>query len=744
MKPFDHFQAHSEKKSIKKIDLAEYVAMVKGGHNAQMIARIRAESDPDTQKKLKLSAQCVSMSCGYLETATSKSQDQIEYLTGLIGVDIDPVGPGDDFSELSRKLEADPYVIVKHHSTRGIGLFVVHKIDPERFEDAFLGLERYYWDTYGVVIDPACKNRNRLRIISHDPDVFYSPSAKTFRKYLPAPKRVKTQDTAYLNIAGNLERVAADLARTGFNLDSFDEWTRIGFSLASEGESGREAFHILSQNSAKYKAAECDRKFKNLLQTGNKSYTLGTFYFVAKENGVAVYTESQEKTIRAATQHKRRKASPEDVVKFLKEQENITGVEAIVKAVFESKTDYTQNLTIDAGAPLMQRIGDFISKTYNIAYNTLTNQIELDGRTIRNRDIDGIYLDVRDAFTERVSKADVYSILAARSTEYNPVQGFVEERKDTQPKGALARLAYTVKGRTDAETARQRAYITKWYVGMVKMAVTPFHDPDDFRNELMLVLVSPEHGRGKTYWFEHLLPERFRKYFAKSSLDKDVEQVMSNNFIVLNDEFAGKSAKDSEKMKSLLSTKEFTFRKPYDVVPEKTLRIGSLCGTDNKLEVIKDPTGNRRMLPVFCHSIDQDLYNSIDKENLFVEAYNMVLEGYDPRLLGDEIEELEKCTHEFIEADPVRESLDMYYRPTLTGQFNSQVMLTNTEILKELQYRTAFKTLSPQKLGQVLRKAGYEQRVVNDSGVTRRLWVLYETYSVPANAAGAAKEERVF
>ena len=51
-------------------------------------------------------------------------------------------------------------------------------------------------------------------------------------------------------------------------------------------------------------------------------------------------------------------------------------------------------------------------------------------------------------------------------------------------------------------------------------------------------------------------------------------------------------------------------------------RYAVLCGTSNEEEVINDPTGNRRIIPINVTNINWDAYEAIDKAALWMELYH--------------------------------------------------------------------------------------------------------------------------
>lgn len=82
--------------------------------------------------------------------------------------------------------------------------------------------------------------------------------------------------------------VGHELLQMGANIaDSYSDWLRLGFALADGlGGEGRDLFHQLSAASAKYREADCEKKWQQCLAKGNGRTTIKTFYFMAQQAGV--------------------------------------------------------------------------------------------------------------------------------------------------------------------------------------------------------------------------------------------------------------------------------------------------------------------------------------------------------------------------------------------------------------------------------------------------------------------------
>lgn len=82
--------------------------------------------------------------------------------------------------------------------------------------------------------------------------------------------------------------VGQELLRLGANIaESYSDWLRLGFALADGlGSEGRDLYHQLSAQSAKYREADCEKKWRQCLAKSNGRTTIKTFYFMAQQAGV--------------------------------------------------------------------------------------------------------------------------------------------------------------------------------------------------------------------------------------------------------------------------------------------------------------------------------------------------------------------------------------------------------------------------------------------------------------------------
>lgn len=124
-----------------------------------------------------------------------KRKENVSQLNGLWCVDIDvKEAKYDKYGKIEKEseninidlktiLENDPYTLVSFKSFGGKGYAVLiycEGINLSNSLEFYYSIEKYFKDTYNIIIDPARKNVNGLRYLTHDEDLFYNPNPKHF------------------------------------------------------------------------------------------------------------------------------------------------------------------------------------------------------------------------------------------------------------------------------------------------------------------------------------------------------------------------------------------------------------------------------------------------------------------------------------------------------------------------------------------------------------------------------------
>lgn len=360
---------------------------------------------------------------------------------------------------------------------------------------------------------------------------------------------------------------------------------------------------------------------------------------------------------------------------------------------------------------IVTEIKEFIDTKYNLRYNVITRNIERDGVPVNDLDLNSIFIAVKTHFN-KATKDLVLSLIYSDSTkQHNPfLDFFFMNMYKASGTENIDKLIASI----NTDTPGYEMFFKKWLCSLVA-SMHGKHSP------LMLILCGGQNS-GKTEWFRRLLPPDLQPYYAECKLDggKDSDILMTKKIIILDDEFGGKNKQESKKLKEMTSKQTFSIREPYGRVSSDLTRLAMLCGTTNDLQVLNDPTGNRRLLPIHVISIDHELYNSIDKTCLFMEMYDLYTSGYNYHLTKDDIELLNHSTGDFQASSMEQELVCKYY--TVPDETSTDIKwVTNTDMVSHIKLWSSI-MLSPTKLGLELKKLGFEQKTNRKGKSTERVY----------------------
>jgi hypothetical protein len=671
------------------IELSSFLEGVRTGKWQDIVLQVRATPDKEERDKKKKSAPLVTVSGSF----SARKDDAIRAHSGFIAIDIDNIDNPEDTKKL---VQGDSYVYAAFTSISGHGLCLIMKIDGTRHLDAFNGIASYLYHTYQLIVDQSGKNVSRARFISYDPWIHINTKAVMFKKYLAKPKERKLAKVAVVKT--DFDAMIAAMDRKGLNLcEDYSEWIQIAYALVSEfGEGGRDYFHTLSSHSSKYNSDDCNAQYtaclKNHSESKGKRSTIATIYYHAKQNGIQAYSEQTKEILRAASSQRAAGLSPEAIVKSLEvagisAEESTKVVNEIVAKDIKFKSE---NVSADIAA--------FI-RTFDLRKNVVTRKIELNGRAIDDSDINSIFLDCKAVFKESTKDLVTSIIFSNRIETYNPLHEFFEDELHTEDECPnLTHLLNSV----ITDTPNADKWICKWLVSVVASAYGN-HSP------LVLIFSGEKQGTGKTHWFRYLLPKQLRYLFAESKMDagKDDEILMCLKLIILDDEYGGKSKKEEKRLKELTSKEFINVREPYGRVSLDLRRLAVFCGTSNETQILNDPTGNRRQIPIHILGIDQAEYNKCDKVALWRELYAMYRSGWDYTVLRQDIEELNESTSAFKHSTPEEDLIYKKLSPGSTSNYGEWMSLT--DIQQFLMLETKFNYLNTQRIGSLLSALGYQK-----------------------------------
>ncbi len=717
------FKNARETKPVDSIAFEDYIEHIRVGSWEDYVYDARENAD----NKVKVPAVTPS---GVFER---RKHDSLKDYSGIIVMDIDDKD-NDDLPESIPKymeyLMSDPYILAVHRSISGRGLAIYFKVEkrPARHRDNFESLERYLLNTYHLVPDPSGKDLPRLRFVSYDPDIYYNHKARLYRNYIKKEDRMPVKTYAYRD--KDIQYILDQISNHGIDITAdYADWVKIGFALASEyGEQGREMFHTISQNYDRYNRAKTDKKYSQIVKSNRGKVTIGTLIWLAQKHGIKRTRETRY-CENVAKNGKREDRSKEDVIRLLVEHEKVVNkeyAEDIVSQVYESKD---KDFDSDLSENLYETLAIYLKMNYRLKRNEITRNVEIDGKPLGNEEIHDIYLDYRTSYKKALEKSEFFTMLESnRVPSYNPFFAFIDKRKHLRPKGCVDALAQSVVQGTFEDPILFSYFLKKWLLGIIA-SIHGVHS-------VGVLVLTGKQGTGKTRFFRELLPPSLRSYYAESSLEhnKDADILMCRKLIIMDDEFGGKNKRDAKKFKELTSRDTFSIREPYARKAKDYKRLAVLCGTSNDDEVLVDPTGNRRIVPIHINSIDYEKYSAVDKEELFMELYWIY--DKDPDLFmmtSSDIEILHQHTEKANAVTLEWEAVNEFFRRPEENEKPDYMMSGQIEELITRHWRNA--RLSHVRLGQELKRAGFERKMKRMSGARGWYWDvrIQEKYRKPAD-----------
>lgn len=695
---FDNFAD----KVDKDFDFDEFLKGIRDGKWQDQVLTVRTIQDKIKQEHAKKQCPMVTISGSFV----GRKNDSMRKHSGFIAMDVDKI---ENAEQVKALVANDKYLHAAFTSIRGKGVCLIFRIDGTRHADAYNGLAAYLYEQYQIIVDQSGKNLARTRFVSYDPYMIHNAGSLLFKKYPPKPKAKREVKVVF--VQSDFDAIIKQMYDRQINVcEDYTEWVSVAYSLISEfGESGRDYFHTLSSLSSKYNATDCDKQYDNCLKAHtegrDKVSRINSIYYYAKQAGIDIYSSRTKEIIRSTISQTKSGSSPADVAKNLQKYSQIPASESLptIEQVVSKDIKFESENIIEDIQSLLQ--------TYNLRKNVISRNLEINGKPIDDSDINSIFIDIKSV-VDKATKDLVSAVLFSnRIEQYNPIKEFLAEPVEVDKSYPnLTVLLSSIR----SDTPNYKKWVKKWLVSIVATAHGHY-------SPLTLVLAGEQQGTGKTHWFRYLLPKRLRSLYAESKMDngKDDEILMTKKLIIVDDEYGGKSKKEFIKMKNISSKEWVNVREPYGRVTVDLRRLAMLGGTSNTLQLLNDPTGNRRILPIHITGpIDRKSYNECDKELLLHELNDLYKSGECYTVLEDDIRELNANTHEFKESIPEEELLN---HKLAHGDDTSGEWLSITQIIQYLIADTKINSLSNTRVGMLLTSQDFKKQ---------RKWVSGSTITV--------------
>lgn len=278
------------------------------------------------------------------------------------------------------------------------------------------------------------------------------------------------------------------------------------------------------------------------------------------------------------------------------------------------------------------KYNEFDGKSY--VTRTMPWRKVIDHETVRNLDFSGIrnYFDTIYGITGNTKIEDAM-VIDFEKYKFHPVRSYLKnlqwdgiERVDT--------LLIDYFGVRD--TAYTRESIRKTLTAGVARIFRP-----GVKFDLVLTLVGGQ-GVGKSTFARKLGGDWFSDSFDSVTGRGAFEQ-LQGKWILEMAELAALRKAEVESIKHFISKQDDTFRAAYARTTETLKRQCIFIGTTNNKEFLRDPTGNRRFMPVDLDegSATKDVFkmSKVDVEQIWAEAVQ-IYEAGEPLFLSREAEML--------------------------------------------------------------------------------------------------------
>ena len=641
-------------------------------------------------------------------TFTTRLADKLVEHSGFVIADLDYN------TTIKAELTLDPYVAFCFTSCSGRGLAIGFQVDPERHREGFRAIANYMKSVYSVEIDPT-QDVNRARYVSYDPELYENIFCEglPIDEYLDyAPENYTVEHNPEWAVSEQICLGVVELVKSRGAV--YEDGNRNNFlfrflCIANRAGVSKENMALFLVNDPQFS----DLPSAELLATFEGAYTR-----LSAEHGKQTPQEKYflEKYL---FQFK----PDEEKTPFEKD----FGHSGALAEEIDDKIVSKQGKGVPTKkAKLIYKVKKYLIDQYNVRYNEILGTPEIDGEQVDDRRLNQLWLSLHER-GYNIDRTDLGVLLNSNSfPSYNPFHEFIDSLPNLDPNAES--LIYKL-----ASSINQLSYpphvffslIKKWFVGVVAGCY------EDNVNELELVLLGPQYN-GKTWFFRNLLPEDYRHFYAENKLDgDDAELILCRFLIVMDDEYGGKSKREAARHKSLVSKSEVTMRVKYGKYPQTFRRYASLCGTSNEKEILSDPSGNRRVIPVWHETRDFRAFDSIDKSMLWAEAAYLYNNGYDFKISKEEIKHISnEIEVDYSESVTENELIIKHF--LLPSEFGlstvDEVSMTTTDILKHIQMKNPDLRISPRVLGRYLRKLGFEPQKRKVAGTSTRVYIMKERF----------------
>ena len=174
------------------VKISAVLKAIKDGKWKEEIEWYRQEEDKSERETIKKQFPGVTFS-GYFKDR--RLDRNLAYYTNIMVIDIDLKDMTMNYNKTMECVQSTPFVFCAFESpSGGIKALAYSNTLADDHKVYFAGVEEYFLDEFGIVIDTSGKNPGRLCFISYDPNMYTSfEDKRMFELETDAPKTFKTE-----------------------------------------------------------------------------------------------------------------------------------------------------------------------------------------------------------------------------------------------------------------------------------------------------------------------------------------------------------------------------------------------------------------------------------------------------------------------------------------------------------------------------------------------------------------------
>ena len=445
-----------------------------------------------------------------------------------------------------------------------------------------------------------------------------------------------------------LELYAQQIHDSGIDITPDQKvWTEIAYACASQGEAGREPFHLISSIFPGYSREDCDRHYSYCLKTSRNCLSIGTLVKIAGDHGIKLSLPRGRRSKTPGQRQEEHKALLAAV------KERLCKGRLWRYNVLTCKTEYSE--ATDAWYEVDDRFVD-----------TLLTRLREEGLRVKDNELRSL-INSSDFSANYAPHLEWLDSLPAWNPDTDPdyIHDFFVGHMEFGP------LA-------DAEL--YDLVFHRWLVAMVALWKGPIDE-----NPLMPTFCGSQQI-GKSFFARHVLPPCLQLYLTavrpNDPINVDTMLTLSEVLLVIFDEISINTDSKSNMMKFLITSGQTNLRTAYGHYRKTRRRIASLIATTNYTQFIRESEGNRRYVGIDLVRTVNIYDRPLCYEGAYAQALYLLNHGFDPKPTYEESRRISAHNRSFMAPNDCEEALLTFIRkPT---EHDNPVALSAGDLLQEL------------------------------------------------------------